>query len=274
MRLIHLDKEIVLGQIIGIKFMLAIIVPVRRASTRLPNKPLYMIKGQPLVIHVAQRLKAIAPEIPTYFAVDDAEVKQTLEAQGFKAIMTDPDLPNGTCRIEAANKLVKADLVINCQGDEPCVQREHIDLLVDGLQRGAPMATLALNSFTDAEFRNPNRPKVVVGASGQALYFSRALIPYDRSVKDGVPVLAAQDSSKHIGYERVGLHQGFYAYTAEFLSAYVKMPPTPLEQMEKLEQLRVLENGYPIMVRFNRFPTQGIDTQEDVKAYEKLLRAD
>jgi 3-deoxy-manno-octulosonate cytidylyltransferase (CMP-KDO synthetase) len=109
---------------------------------------------------------------------------------------------------------------------------------------------------------------VVVGSSGQALYFSRAGIPYDRGVKDGV----ISKESQILAMERVGLHQGFYAYTAEFLSAYVKMPPSPLERIEKLEQLRVLENGYPIMVRFNDFPTQGIDTLEDVKAYEKLLR--
>lgn len=247
--------------------MLAIIVPVRRASTRLPDKPLYPIAGKPLVLHVAQRLKAIAPEIPTFFAVDDEKIKQILDSNGFKAIMTDPDLPNGTSRIEAANRQIKADQVINCQGDEPCVQREHIDLLADSLKRGAPMATLALKSFSDEEFLNPNRPKVVVGSSGQALYFSRAPIPYDRSNKTGI----LSKDAKSLAVERVGLHQGFYAYTADFLTAYVGLAATPLEQIEKLEQLRVLEHGYPIMVRFNQYPTQGIDTLEDVRAYEKLL---
>jgi len=246
--------------------MLAIIVPVRRASTRLPDKPLHMIKGKPLVLHVAERLRTIAPEIPTYFAIDDEAVKNVLESSGFKTVMTDPYLPNGTSRIEAANREIKARWVLNCQGDEPCVQREHIDLLSDSLKRGAAMATLALRSFTEGEFRNPNRPKVVVGANGQALYFSRALIPYDRA-NHGLLSAEAQKAAR----ERVGLHQGFYAYTAEFLTAYVKMPAAPLEQLEKLEQLRVLEHGHPIVVRFNDFPTQGIDTPEDVTAYEKLL---
>jgi len=246
--------------------MLAIIVPVRRASTRLPNKPLYPIAGKPLVLHVAERLREIAPEIPLHFAVDDAEVKAVLENAGFSAIMTDPALPSGTDRIAAANKVIKATQVINCQGDEPCVQRTHIDLLADSLKRGAPMATLALNSFTQSEFQNPNRPKVIVGTSGQALYFSRAMIPYDRSGNGTL----SQDSLT-LARQRIGLHQGFYAYTAAFLEQFVKMPPSPFEQIEKLEQLRVIENGYPILVRFNNMPTQGIDTIEDVRAYEKLL---
>ncbi len=244
---------------------MAIIVPVRRASTRLPDKPLYPIAGKPLVLHVAERLKAIAGEIPTYFAVDNEEVMSVLEQAGFKAIMTDPELPNGTCRIAAANKQIGATQIINCQGDEPQIQRVHIDLLADSLKRGAPMATLALNSFTDEELLNPNRPKVVVGASGQALYFSRSILPYDRSAKDGV--LSAD--SRNLAMGRIGLHQGFYAYTSAFLEQYVNLPATPLEQIEKLEQLRVIEHGYPIMVRFNNFPTQGIDTIEDVRAYEK-----
>jgi 3-deoxy-manno-octulosonate cytidylyltransferase (CMP-KDO synthetase) len=247
--------------------MLAIIVPVRRASTRLPDKPLYEIKGKPLVLHVAERLRVVAGDIPTYFAVDDQTVKETLEKAGFNAVMTDPDLPNGTCRVEQANREIKADLVINCQGDEPGVRKEHIELLADSLKKGAPMATLALGEFTDEEFMNPNRPKVVVGSSGQALYFSRWPIPYDRGNSG---VLSKQ--MLELCHERVGIHQGLYAYTAEFLTTYAKLPASPMEQIEKLEQLRVLENGYPIHVRFNSLPMQGIDTPEDVKIYEKLLK--
>ncbi len=244
---------------------LAIVVPVRRASTRLPNKPLHPIAGVPLVLRVANRLREIAGEIPTYFAVDDKEVKKLLEQNGFSVVMTSVNCPSGTDRIAEANRKIGADYVINCQGDEPAVMRAHIDLLADAILHGAPMATLALSEFTIEEYLNPNRPKVVVAANGDALYFSRATIPYDRT--SGAKQVPAPSSMRGA----VGLHQGFYAYSADMLERFTKLPQTPLEQIEKLEQLRVLEHGYRIQVRFNTFPTQGIDTPEDVAAYERKL---
>ena len=250
--------------------MLAIIVPARRASTRLNDKPMYSIAGKPLLLHVAERLRAIAPEIPTYYAVDDAEVKRLLEQNGFNAIMTSVDCPNGTVRIAEANRSIGATHIINAQGDEPQVQRVHLDLLADALRRGAPMATLALSTWSEEEFRNPARPKVIVGSNGQALYFSRSVIPYDRSAKEGENGLLTPENM-NLARQRIGLHQGFYAYTASFLNTYISLPATPFEQIEKLEQLRVIEHGYPIQVRFNNFPTRGIDTIEDVRAFEKTL---
>jgi 3-deoxy-manno-octulosonate cytidylyltransferase (CMP-KDO synthetase) len=246
--------------------MLAIIVPVRRASTRLPNKPLHPIAGVPLVLRVARRLKEVAPTTPAYFAVDDAEVKALLGKNGFKAIMTDPNLPSGTDRIAAANKQIKATHIINCQGDEPAVQACHIELLAKAILDGAPMATLALDHFSAEEFANPNRPKVVTGLNGNALYFSRSLIPFDRTSGGKLPGTDAMGCA-------VGLHQGFYAYSAEMLERFTKLPQSPLEKIEKLEQLRVLEHGYPIKVCFNAYPTQGIDTLEDVAAFEAQLKA-
>lgn len=240
--------------------MIALIVPVRRASTRLPDKPLHMIDGRPLVLHVAYNLREIAPEVPLYFAVDDRAVEKLLSQNGFSAIMTDPDLPSGTDRIAEANRRIGATQIINCQGDEPDVQRIHLELIVDSLRNGAKMATLALKNFTEEQFQNINRPKVVTDKDGNALYFSRSPIPYDRDNQGGKPPVGKANNA-------IGLHQGIYGYTSEFLQTFTQLEPTPLEKLERLEQLRALEHGHKIAVRYHTFPTHGIDTAEDVEDY-------
>jgi len=245
--------------------VLAIIVPVRRDSKRLEDKPLHLIGGRALVLHTAYRLREIAPEAPLYFAVDDRALEKLLVQHGFSAILTDPNLPTGTDRVAYANSRIGATQVINCPCDEPDVQRIHLELMMESLRKGSPMATLALKNFTDAEFNNPNRVKVVVGADGNALYFSRAPIPYERATNGGKPGPAAANGS-------IGLHQGIYAYTGDFLHRFTQLTPTPLEKLEKLEQLRALEYGFRIGVRFHTFPTHGIDTIEDAQAFENSLR--
>jgi 3-deoxy-manno-octulosonate cytidylyltransferase (CMP-KDO synthetase) len=241
--------------------MLALIVPVKRNAGDFLDKPLYPVLGIPLVIRVANHLRDICPDIPLHFAVDDRDIQKLLEQNGFSAILTNPNLSSGSDRAAEVNRRIGARHVITCPGDEPAIERAHIDLLADALKRGAPMTTLAITQFSQEDFSDTRRTKVVVGASGNALYFSRTGIPYDRATNGNLPPLAE-------GRGTIGLHQGLYGYSADMLERFAEWIPTPLEQAEGLEQLRVLENGYPIQVHFNSFPLANIETQEDVAAYE------
>ncbi len=189
-------------------------------------------------------------------ATDDARIVDACASFGAQAVLTRPDHPSGTDRIaEVAAQLPEADTIVNVQGDEPEVQPEHVGALVRALiESGLPMATLC-EPLDDASAANPNRVKVVTRADGRALYFSRSPIPHNR---DGGPWPAGA------GYR---LHLGLYAYRREFLLAYPTLPPAPLEQAEKLEQLRALYHGYDIAVAEVTGHRPGIDTPEDYAAF-------
>ncbi len=242
----------------------AILVPARLASTRFPKKLLYPIKGKSLILRVADRIRQQIPEIPLVFAIDDMALEKEILENGFECIMTDPKHKSGTDRLAEANRKIGAQYVINIQGDEPLVTREQILKLVMMLKEGAQMATLATVFTNRDDFKDPNQVKVVLDNNGKALYFSRAPLPYFRD-HNGNP--GNDEIIHHLCYK----HLGMYAYQAEFLDTFSSLPHGRLEQVEKLEQLRVLENGYSIAVDLTSDPSIGIDTIEDAALYEAML---
>lgn len=242
----------------------AIIVPCRLESTRFPRKLLHNIKGKPLLRWVAERISTQAPEFPLWFAVDDPLLESCVTAAGFKALRTAPTHQSGTDRIAEANRTVKADFVINVQADEPLVTGAQIRLL-DQLIRGtARMATLATRFTRSVDFYNANQVKVVVRRDGRALYFSRSPMPFARDTGGTVDDawVAANHCLKHLG---------LYAYHAALLERISTLPPGHYEQVERLEQLRVLESGEDIMVGITEDQTIGVDTPDDAKKFEEFL---
>jgi 3-deoxy-manno-octulosonate cytidylyltransferase (CMP-KDO synthetase) len=242
----------------------AIIVPCRLESTRFPRKLLHLIKGKPLVLWVAERITAQAPDYPLWFAVDHQLLADCLEGAGFRAIMTGASHPSGTDRVAEANRTVRASYVLNVQADEPLVSAGQLHALAKLIQGDCPMATLCTPFKQAADFNNPNQVKVVMGSTGRALYFSRSPMPYVRDLAGKIDDawLAAHPCHKHLG---------LYAYKADFLEKFVALPPGKLEQIERLEQLRVLETGYPIALATTDDPTIGVDTPEDARKFEALL---
>jgi 3-deoxy-manno-octulosonate cytidylyltransferase (CMP-KDO synthetase) len=225
---------------------------------------LHKIKGKPLLCWVADRIARLAPEFDLWFAVDDPLLGDCLAPGGYRTVMTRVDHPSGTDRIAEANRTVKADHVINVQADEPMVSGSQILLLAKLIGGNADMATLAAR-FTSAEdFRNPNQVKVVCDREGRARYFSRSPIPYPRD-------LAGTVNDAWLGANPCYRHLGLYAYKAALLEDFARLPVGKLEEIEKLEQLRVIENGREIAVGFTDDPTVGVDTPEDAAKFEELL---
>jgi 3-deoxy-manno-octulosonate cytidylyltransferase (CMP-KDO synthetase) len=244
---------------------IAIIVPCRLESTRFPRKLLHVIKGRPLLLWVAERIRKEAPEFPLFFAVDDELLGAPLNAAGFQTILTGAQHQSGTDRLAEANRTVKADCVINVQADEPLVTRSQILMLAELIAGPGAMATLGTPFTTAADFNNPNQVKVVFApGGGRALYFSRAAVPYARDCAGRVDDawVQANPCFKHLG---------LYAYKAELIERFAKLPPGRYEQIEKLEQLRVIENGYEIVCGVTRDPTIGVDTPEDAVKFEEWL---
>lgn len=241
-----------------------IIVPTRLNSTRFPRKLLHPVQGKPIIIWTAERIQAVAPEFPLYFAVDNAELEDCLKGAGYRTVMTRPDHPSGTDRLAEANARVGADAVINVQGDEPLVTGEQIRALAAGLEDGAAMSTLAVTFERAEDFANPNQVKVVRDRCGLALYFSRSPIPYARDA-------AGQVDAGWLAANKVYRHLGLYAYSADFLSAFSGLEPGFLENIEKLEQLRAMEHGYKIHVGITDQATVGIDVPEDIAVFEAAL---
>ena len=236
----------------------AVIIPARYASTRFPGKPLAMLAGKPMIQHVYEKAAASCAAVVAV-ATDDERIAAAVEDFGGTAVMTSPAHPSGTDRIaEALGKLdQECDLVINVQGDEPLIPTSVIDELI-GVMRAdpaLPMATVAVPG--DREKMTENNVKVVFGADGKALYFSRSMIPFLR--RGGVEC-------------GVWLHWGIYAYRRDVLEKFVALPPGKLENAEKLEQLRALENGIAIRVVTSELQSIGVDTPEDLAAAERRLR--
>lgn len=243
----------------------AIIVPCRLESTRFPRKLLHNIKGKPLLLWVAERISTQAPEFPLWFAVDDPLLGDRLSGAGFRALMTSTAHQSGTDRLAEANRTVKANYVINVQADEPLVSGGQIRALAGLLAGGAPMATLGTPFRKAADFANPNQVKVVIApATRRALFFSRSPIPFarDRAGKVDDAWVASHPCYKHLG---------LYGYRADLLEKFATLPLGKLEQIEKLEQLRVLENGYEIACDVTEDPTIGVDTPEDAALFEQML---
>lgn len=228
------------------------IIPARYASTRLPGKPLRDIAGKPMIVRVYERAIRAQRVHEVVVATDDERIRAAVEEHGGNAVMTRTDHATGTDRLaEVAAQRPDCDLIINVQGDEPLIDPAVIDALVAPFEHDAAlMMATAKTEITDAaEMENPNNVKVVADRTGNALYFSRARIPYARN--------AGAKVYKHIG---------IYAYRRDFLLAYAKMAQTELECSESLEQLRALENGYRIRVVETDAVFIGVDTEEDLAA--------
>ena len=244
--------------------MPSIIVPARLASTRFPNKLLFEVRGKPIILWTAERIRTVAPEFPLYFAVDDDALERCLSDAGFAAVRTRAEHPSGTDRLAEANAAVGAPAVINVQGDEPLVTGEQIRALAAGLERDAAIATLAVPFVQPQDFANANQVTVVRDREGYALYFSRSPIPFARDT-------AGQVDALWLTQNRCYRHLGLYAYKADFLSAFSSLEPGLVEQVEKLEQLRAMEHGYRIHVGITEQTTVGIDTPEDIAEFEACL---
>ncbi len=238
------------------------VIPARFASTRLPGKPLLSDTGKPLIQHVVEAASRSTRIARVVVATEDTRIAEAVRAFGGEAVMTRADHPSGTDRVaEVAAAMPEARIVVNLQGDEPEVSGAALDLVVAMLEAdpGAPMATLATPIRSEADYRDPSCVKVVRARSGRALYFSRGPIPHHRDgLPEGPPAL---------------LHLGLYAYRRDFLLGLAALPPSPLELAEKLEQLRVLEAGYPIAVGVVDEPGVGIDTPEDYRRFVDRQRA-
>ena len=239
------------------------IIPARYGSTRLPGKALKPILGKPMVQRVYERALLARGLSSVCVATDDERIARLVESFGGRAIMTSPDHPSGTDRLAEATRAMDAEIVVNIQGDQPFLDPLMIDEALQPLldDRALPMVTLMHPVHRPEDLQDPAVVKVVVDLAGNALYFSRSLIPYPRQA---VP---------HTVYEHVGL----YVYRRDFLQKLAQLPPTPLEKIESLEQLRVLEHGFHLRVietkcRDHAFSGFSVDTEQDLVRAEVMLR--
>jgi len=233
------------------------IIPARLAAVRLPSKPLLDILGKPMIQWVWENAKQAKTLGEVMVATPDEEIAEVVRAFGGIAVMTSPAHRSGSERLAEVAQTLTADIIVNIQGDEPLMPPENIDAVARPLMEdpALPMSSLMCPA-TEEEADKPTVVKVVVDRTGNALYFSRAHIPFPRD--PSAPALVYK-------------HLGIYAYRREFLLQYAAMEPTPLEQMEMLEQLRVLENGYRIRMVQVEQTSIGVDTEEDLHRVRGIL---
>lgn len=251
-----------------------VIVPARLASTRLPNKPLADIGGKPMIVRTAMQAQKSGAE-RVVVATDHAEIIKACEQHGIQAFMTRADHPSGTDRIAEVAALLQLDadaVVVNVQGDEPMIDPDLIKATAAMVNASTPMATAAHPIHAMADVLNPNVVKVVLDQKQRALYFSRASIPWARDA-----FAISTESMPSVMQAGAGLlqplrHIGLYAYQNQFLQAYPTLPVSPLEQIEALEQLRVLWNGIAIAVHVTEHtPALGVDTPEDLERVRQFF---
>jgi 3-deoxy-manno-octulosonate cytidylyltransferase (CMP-KDO synthetase) len=246
------------------------VIPARYGSTRFPGKPLALLQNKPIIQHVYEKAKASRLIEQVFVATDDRRIKDVVEGFGGKAILTSKNHPSGTDRIaEAVERLKKEfynlkndSIIVNLQGDEPLIKVEMIDQLVMLMRSGKNfIGTLAKKIEDERDFQNPNIVKVVFDNKGNALYFSRSPIPFDRKR------YMKGSSENNYMYKHIGI----YGYRANILRKFVKLPQSRLEKIESLEQLRALENGIKIKVAVTEYDSFGIDTPEDLEVVQKCL---
>ncbi|MBI3592637.1 MAG: 3-deoxy-manno-octulosonate cytidylyltransferase [Nitrospirae bacterium] len=252
-----------------------VIIPSRYDSTRFPGKPLCPLLGKPMIQHVYERVKKAKLVQSVFVATDKENIYKTVEDFGGKAIMTSEKHRSGTDRIaEAVLKIEGSghgrqadDIIVNVQGDEPMIMPDMVDDVIKLMDdKQASIGTLAKRVDEAGEITDPNIVKVVFNADGYALYFSRSPIPYHRDAWKDLKELLAHGSRF-----MVFKHIGIYAYKKDVLLKLSTLPATTLETIEKLEQLRALENGFKIKVKETSFETIGVDTPADLERVEKCL---
>jgi len=236
------------------------VIPARFASTRFPGKVLSLIAGKTMLQHVYERASLSSYLTSVIIATDDDRVAQVARKFGARVRMTLPDHLSGTDRVAEVVSAETAELVVNIQGDEPLIDPAAIDAAILPMvhEPDLVMGTLKKRIENPREISDPNVVKVVTGHAGDAIYFSRSPIPFDRDSTGSVPYF------KHIG---------LYVYQREFLLAYPALPVGPLETTERLEQLRALENGYGIRVVETEYESLGVDTPQDLERVSKLFDA-
>jgi 3-deoxy-manno-octulosonate cytidylyltransferase (CMP-KDO synthetase) len=234
------------------------VIPARLGSTRLPRKVLRYIAGEPMLAWVYRAARACPLLDHVLIATDSQEVLDYAQAHSLPAVFTPEDCASGTDRVHAVAQSIPADIYVNIQGDEPLLTPEHFTPLLELFRRPeVQVGTLAVRCPAH-DVHNPNAVKVVTAADDRALYFSRATIPFDR------------ESSGFAGYRK---HLGVYAYRKAALERFAALPPSWMESVERLEQLRLLDNGIDIFVASAPSDTIGVDTEEDLRAAEAVLAA-
>jgi 3-deoxy-manno-octulosonate cytidylyltransferase (CMP-KDO synthetase) len=239
-------------------FRIAGVIPARLQSTRLSRKVLRPIAGRPMVEWVWRAAAASGQMDPVVVATDSDEVASVCKESGIPVIMTSPDCASGSDRVREVARQIDADIYVNIQGDEPTLTADFFPPLLAPFQRAEVDVTTLAVPCPPEEFNNPNAVKVVTALDGRALYFSRAAIPFDR------------DGDGFTGYKK---HLGIYAYRKAALERFAALPPGKLERVERLEQLRLLENGMTLYVADAPRDTIGVDTEEDLLRAEKILNA-
>ena len=250
------------------------IIPARWGSTRFPGKALHSIAGKPLLRHVWERCRRAKKLDRLIVATDDFRIAEAAFDWGAEVAMTSPNHASGTDRIaEVAAKLKAFAHIINIQGDEPLVDPKLVDRLVRELQRDKKLEMItAAHPFEDGnDAQSPHQVKVVVNQNGDALYFSRALIPASRN--GGLQTAERETGRFGKGPSLYFRHQGIYGYTRDLLLRFVRWKTSPLERAEALEQLRALENGVRIRVVMTGSGSPGVDTPEDARMIERLMRS-
>ncbi len=237
-----------------------VIIPARYGSKRFPGKPLVSIKGRPMIQHVMERAGRARDVAGVWVATDDERIAEAVRAFGGEVVMTSPELRSGSDRVAAAAEILgigDEHIVVNVQGDQPLLPAEVIDLTVAAItgEPGVDMATPVIRFTNPEEIDDPDNVKVVMDARGNALYFSRAVVPYPREE-------ALATYYKHLG---------IYAFTRPFLATFARLPSGVLESTEKLEQLRVLEAGYQIRCVISPWDSPEVDRPEDAREVEELL---
>ncbi len=240
------------------------VIPSRYGSQRLPAKPLVDLAGKPMVQRVYERARQCPLFDSVVVATDDERILRAVEKFGGKAIMTSADLASGTDRVAQVAQSIDGEVFVNVQGDEPLMEPEMMSqavrLVLDN--PGVSVATLAKQIHTSEELLNPGTVKVVVDRKGFALYFSRSPIPFVRGEANQERWPVQHDFYKHIG---------IYVFRKEFLGVYTTLGESTLETAERLEQLRILENGYPIKVGITQFDSIPVDTPDDAERVRKIL---
>ncbi len=248
------------------------IIPARYGSTRLPGKPLAKIGGKPMIEHVYRSAAKAQILDRLIVATDDLRIEAAVKVFGGEVMMTSPDHASGTDRLAEVARKIKAEWLVNLQGDLPFIQAATITRAVQPLRRdhSIPMGTVCTAIYDKAEWHNPNVVKVLKDHAGYALYFTRAPIPFARNhaIDPSGRKRSARGKRRLWGYR----HLGLYVYRRDFLLKFARLRPTALERIESLEQLRALENGYRVFVAEVDEPTVEVDTPQDLRRAANFLK--